>query len=389
MSEGAPIGYIWWALPTRLRAEGVEVAQITALTSLLVLPWVFKFVWAPLIDTLRTRWWTYRSWILSMQFIMGATLAPLFFLDTHSDLSFIVAFLFAHAVAAATQDASIDALAIATVPPSERGRVNAWMQVGMLAGRSLLGGGALIMAVWFGNQIVTALLIAVIYSSSVLLIISKQRLELNADTGKFAERFRSFVKRALVVLTRRSTWVGLLFAGIGGAAFESVGAVAGPFLIDRGFSTENVGVFFAIPSVLAMIVGALAGGYISDRIGKQAAVMLFLVAMVGVVFLLASADWLFGAGVGIWLFVLLTFLYFTIGLFTAGSYALFMDITDPKLGATQFSAFMGATNGCETWSTYTVGRLVATNGYPLTFIVMSCISLLAVPMVRSLKSQQE
>jgi hypothetical protein len=39
-----------------------------------------------------------------------------------------------------------------------------------------------------------------------------------------------------------------------------------------------------------------------------------------------------------------------IGLFTAASYALFMDLTDPKLGGTQFSAFMAATNGCESWS---------------------------------------
>jgi len=389
MSEGAPIGYIWWALPTRLRAEGVEVEHITALTSMLVLPWVFKFVWSPLIDTLQTRRWTLRSWILSTQFIMGATLIPLFFLDTLTDLSLIMVFLFAHAVSAATQDAAIDALAIATVPPQERGRINAWMQVGMLAGRSLLGGGALIMAVWFGNKVVTALLIAVIYSSSTLLIISKQHLKVDKEAGTFGTRFRSFLSHASRTLKGKSTWLGLLFAGIGGTAFEAVGAVAGPFLIDRGFSTENVGAFFAFPSVIAMIVGALAGGYISDRIGKQAAVVLFLLAMVVDILVLASADALLGTSAGTLLIILLSLLYFCIGLFTAGSYALFMDITDPRLGATQFSAFMGATNGCESWSTFTAGKLVATTGYPLTFVIMSCISLLAVPIVRSLKQQQE
>jgi hypothetical protein len=51
--EGAPIGFLWWALPAELRARGVPVAEITLLTSTLVLPWTFKFVWAPLLDGLR------------------------------------------------------------------------------------------------------------------------------------------------------------------------------------------------------------------------------------------------------------------------------------------------------------------------------------------------
>ena len=113
------------------------------------------------------------------------------------------------------------------------------------------------MSVWFGNRIVTALLIAVIYSSSILLLISRRHLGMRDEVVKFRERFSSFLSLARHVLKGRSTWLGLLFASIGGTAFEAVGAVAGPFLIDRGFSTENVGAFFALPSVLAMTIGAL------------------------------------------------------------------------------------------------------------------------------------
>jgi hypothetical protein len=50
LSEGAPIGFIWLALPTRLRAGGVAVEQITWLTAVLVLPWTFKFLGVPLVD---------------------------------------------------------------------------------------------------------------------------------------------------------------------------------------------------------------------------------------------------------------------------------------------------------------------------------------------------
>ena len=141
-SEGAPIGFIWWALPTTLRSQGVSVEYITLLTSTLVLPWMFKFLWAPLIDLTRLQQWTLRSWIVTMQGVMGVSLLPLFLLDSWHAIFSVYPFLLIHAIAAATQDAAIDALAIATVPEQERGSLNGWMQVGMLAGRSLLGGGA-------------------------------------------------------------------------------------------------------------------------------------------------------------------------------------------------------------------------------------------------------
>jgi hypothetical protein len=49
-AEGAPIGFLWWALPATLREAGAPVERITALTAMLALPWAVKFVRAPLID---------------------------------------------------------------------------------------------------------------------------------------------------------------------------------------------------------------------------------------------------------------------------------------------------------------------------------------------------
>jgi hypothetical protein len=69
-------------------------------------------------------------------------------------------------------------------------------------------------------------------------------------------------------------------------------------------------------------------------------------------------------------------------MFTASSYALFMDITNPKLGATQFSAYMGATNGCEAWSGYTVGKLHTAFGYSVAFTLMSFVSLTTLIVLR-------
>ena len=140
LSEGAPIGFIWWYLPTRFRAAHIPIEQITALSAALVLPWTLKFLWAPLIDAWRARGGTARSWIMAAQIVMGLALLPIAGLDLRSDLSLVFPLLLIHAIAAATQDVAIDTLAIAVTGAHERGAINGWMQAGMLVGRSVFGG---------------------------------------------------------------------------------------------------------------------------------------------------------------------------------------------------------------------------------------------------------
>ncbi len=84
----------------------------------------------------------------------------------------------------------------------------------------------------------------------------------------------------------------------------------------------------------------------------------------------------------------LTGMYFFIGLFTASSYALFMDLTDARLGGTQFSAFMSATNGCESWSAWAGGRIVGPGHYAAAFLTMAAASLLGLPLLRWLTQER-
>ena len=81
---------------------------------------------------------------------------------------------------------------------------------------------------------------------------------------------------------------------------------------------------------------------------------------------------------------LMVLVYIAIGLFTAASHALFMDLTDPRLGATQFSTFMAATNGCEAWAAWTGGRIAGTLGYGAAFLIMPVIALTGLLFLRGL-----
>ena len=78
-------------------------------------------------------------------------------------------------------------------------------------------------------------------------------------------------------------------------------------------------------------------------------------------------------------------MYFFVGLFTASSYALFMDLTNPKIGGTQFSTYMAATNGCEAWSVWVAGGMVAGYNYPTAFILMCVVSLVSLLVLKKIK----
>jgi hypothetical protein len=127
-------------LPTRLREAGMPIEDVTRLAALVTLPWAFKFLWAPLVDVLRPRRLGLRGWILAAQLAMGLALLPVAWIEIPHDAHLLLAVLMTHAVCAATQDVSIDALAVASVPAGERGALSGWMQVGMLAGRAAFGG---------------------------------------------------------------------------------------------------------------------------------------------------------------------------------------------------------------------------------------------------------
>ncbi len=385
LSEGAPIGYLWLALPTRLRAQGVPLEQITWLAAILVLPWTFKFVWAPLIDLLRFSAWGFKHWIFVAQTLMGLTLLPFFWLDPVKDFYRLATIAVVHAFCAATQDVSIDGLCISTTVPQQRGELNGWMQLGMFVGRAMMGGGALVLSRYIGNSFVLVLLIGITTFSMFLLLwfpveetlTAQGTKPMRGETNHLSELGRALYRAA----RSRNTWLGFAFAFVGGASFKSFEIIYGPFLVDRGYAQEWIGWFSAGPMIVAMVVGALIGGRLADRRHRRMVVGLSLGLVAGLILSFALVDALTGGQGGVYLWVGLVMIGFAIGMFTATSYAFFMDLTSPRIAAAQFSGFMGATNGCESWSTYVVGKLISAGGYGLGIATMSLVSLAAISIL--------
>ncbi len=379
LAEGAPIGFLWWALPTLLREAGHDLTRITTLTAVIGLPWSLKLFGGPLVDLARGSGRSLQRMLVGAQICMAVTLLPLMRSGAFEDLDTLTTWLLLHSVAAALQDVIVDTLCLSVTPVPERGRVNGWMQAGMLIGRGAFGGGALLVASRFGPSAAPAALFG-LECATLLVVLAC----VPARTGALPlsrARPLSELRASLGSVARlRVTWVALAFALVAGAGFEATGGVAGAYLVDRGLSSEAIAWRFELPKVALMVLGALLGGRLCDRLGPQRATRIFQAAFVVCILALAALDFVGAGGETIRLSLLLA-LYFAIGLFTAASFTLLMDLTSPRLAATQFSAYMGATNLCEVWSMFAVGRLQPSLGYAGALGGMALVSLLALPLV--------
>ena len=378
VSEGAPVGYLWTALPTRLRLEGVPVVEVAALASLLTIPWSIKFLWAPLIDGLRSERYGLRPWILGAQFAMGLTLLPL--VAPGFDVAWLVPILLVHAFCAATQDVAIDALAVKSLGPDERGRATGWMQMGMVVGKAAFGGAAVAIESRVGSQPVIAALIATTWVSGVF-VAGAHDTALASAARSHLEALRGVGARLRHVLSRRVTWLGMGFAASAGMAMEALGGLAGPMLVDQGVSSDRIGAFFVVIPIAGLGGGALLGGWLADRLPRHRAVATASIAVAASCGLVAAAlghtaEWPLLAALGV--------AWGAFGLLTSCLYAQLMDLVDPALGGTQFSAYMGGINFCYVWSVALAGAMIEPLGYATTLMLFGVISLVPLLALRAL-----
>ena len=62
-AQGLPYGFFTIVLPAMLRQAGLSLTTISVVSTLLTLPWLLKFLWAPFVDHRGTR----RGWLLALQ----------------------------------------------------------------------------------------------------------------------------------------------------------------------------------------------------------------------------------------------------------------------------------------------------------------------------------
>jgi len=148
LAQGIPWGFMTIALIAYLASLGVSTTEAGGLMAVVLLPWTFKLIWAPLVDSLTIQsMGRRRPWILGAELMMAISLLGLLALgDLSQNLRLLGWMFFIHNCFASLQDVSTDALAVDVLPPTEQGRVSGLMWGSKLIGKAI-GASAMAIAI--------------------------------------------------------------------------------------------------------------------------------------------------------------------------------------------------------------------------------------------------
>ena len=138
MPFGAVPGFLTVALAYELSKKGISTGDIAVVVGISYLCLIFKWLWAPLVDTLFTRkiWYVGSTLVCGLGFWLAGRAA----MGEHPSLVGISAALMVSNFTATLLAMAVESLMAATVPDDKRGSAGGWSQAGNLGGQGLGGG---------------------------------------------------------------------------------------------------------------------------------------------------------------------------------------------------------------------------------------------------------
>lgn len=406
VTEGIPLGFAATALATQMRRAGVGAEAIGAFVAAIYLPWAFKWAMGPIVDVFASdRFGRRRAWIVSMQVAMVLSLLAMQYFDLSMNIAALTWLVILHNCFAATQDVAIDALAVTTLSAEERGVANGLMFGGAYLGQTLGGAGVLFLVPHVGFDATYWFVAAAILTVTVFVALPLQEPVLarvaagGAGLARIGAEMRDFlVETWRTISGSRAARVAALFAILPAGAYSLGTAVSNTLAVDLGLDDQSVAAV-NLWTTIAAALGCIAGGWLSDRFGRRRMLALFIASMAPAVLWLAwslqRAGWVEPVTPGSMhpaapAFLVTAFwvssLAFSLGngLMYAARGALFMDVTNPRVAATQFTAYMAMTNLVIAYSNRWQGWSVEQHGYATTMyidVAVGFVSMLLLPLI--------
>lgn len=162
---GAMSGYVSVAMAFLCTRFGLSVEDGALLVAAGMLPHIWKFLWAPIVDTTLTRKrWYMLAVVLCTLGITAMSAIPL----GKQNMRLLEATIFVANLASTLVCMSIEGLMAHATPPAERGRVGGWFQAGNLGGSGLGGGAGLWMATHFSAPWMAGAMLGAIFLAGSL-----------------------------------------------------------------------------------------------------------------------------------------------------------------------------------------------------------------------------
>lgn len=341
VAQGIPWGFTAITIPAYIAKRGLGVEEVGAALAMTTLPYSFKWVWGVVIDAYTIpRWGRRRPWIVFAQGMMALTiLAMVLIPDLTLDVKMVAWVILIHTVFNSLQDVAVDALAVDLLSDDERGRANGFMYASKYAG-GMIGGGGMSWVIARAN-----LETALIAQTVILLAIMMVPLFVRETSKPVEDR-----PQLRVVLRDLAEVFAVRAAFVTGVLMLTVNLALG-MLTANGFvlftqqlhwSQEKYTNLTGILGLAAGFGGSVIGGLLADYVGRKRLAAAASIAMAG--------GWLvFGLATSLWtsdpfVYTMAIVEALTSSILTVTLFALCMDVSWARIGASQFAAYMAFAN---------------------------------------------
>ena len=394
VAQGIPEGITYFALPAWMAMNGKSAMEIASLVSVMLIPWSFKVLIAPLMDRFtvlsmgRKRPWVIFGQLgLILSFInLGLVVDPLNNLSGLMLAGFFVNFF------GAFQDVATDGMAVEVIPRKEQARANGLMWGSKTIGNSL----SLIIGTWLINNFgfsftvfslsitVATIMIFPLYFkerpgekflpwTSGNASIESKKTQLKSWKHIFTSLYRVVKLKSSLVLC-----LGIFLLGI---MYGLVDTLLPIFSIQElGWSNSYFSNTLSITTVIGGFLGMFIGGYLVDYFGKIKMLTLYLILVTSLIAVFAFITQLWSS-----IFVVITFILFYYTLYTFLCIAIFasaMHLCWKKVAATQFTLYMALSNMGRATGAGLLGILKTSFDWEMVFITISIIPFTLVILIQ-------
>ena len=261
LSLASLVLFLWQGVALFMREAG-HSSDIVGLLFLAGLPWILRFLWAPLVDRVEFRsLGRYRSWILGTQFALVLAMSALFLIDPTTSPFAIICVLAALSAVMGTQQTAIFGLMAARLRPEDRVRGMTVQTIAYASASVVMGPGVLYLLSDMGWH---ATVLAIVLGSLAFLIVIAP-LKLDAGQTR-AVKGPGYISH-LVVLKTRPVRRLLLASLLISSALAATYGLQSLMLIDAGLSVTNASLVSIVGTGAIGMLGGFIAKPVTERIG--------------------------------------------------------------------------------------------------------------------------
>lgn len=328
IAQSIPMSFFTTVVPVIMRQENYSLESI-GLLQFVKIPWILKFLWAPVVDKKANTLQQYKKWIIGSEIFYALIILSIAFFNLQTDFNLIVILVVIAIFASATQDIATDALAILSLKKEERSMGNAIQSIGGFLG-ALIGSGLLLLIYnYLGWK---ALLISL--SGFVLLAV----LPLRFFKYHLREKPRTeniSLKSILSFFKQKNIGKHIIFLLISSAGLTGIMAMLKPYMVDHGFSISEIGYISGILGTSTAAISAFIAGYALKKMPFDRILIVFfaLSILAGIYFVILNSSE-FGK---LQITIGVCFLWAVYGMINVSVYTLAMNWARKGLEGTDFT----------------------------------------------------